>query len=255
LPRTAEETSMRQVRTIRYQEIADALRRRVDRGEFGAGRLLPSESALSAEYGASRVTVRRALEQLRDDGLLDARQGFGWFVARAPIRQSLARLATLEDQLAASGIRPERRILDFAFVPADERVHEVLGVPQVLRVRRLNLADGEPFAIVTVWCPAELAQHLSRADVERSPFYELIGVELGGAVQSIGAAAATAHDAELLGVPPGSPVLRCERITSSMSGQPVLVSEHVFPAHLTEFVVDLPHADASIAPSGLRLVE
>jgi DNA-binding GntR family transcriptional regulator len=246
---------MRQVRTIRYQEIADALRQRVDRGEFGAGRLLPSESALSAEYSASRVTVRRALEQLRDDGLLDARQGFGWFVGRAPIRQRLARLATLEDQLAASGIRPERHILDFAFVPADERAREVLGVPQVLRVRRLNLADGEPFAIVTVWCPAELAEHLSRADVERSPFYELLTIPLGGATQTIGADAATAEDAALLGVPPGSPVLRCERVTRTVDGAPVLLSAHVFPAHRTEFVVDMPQTAPSIAPTGLRLVE
>ena len=53
----------------------------------------------------------------------------------------------------------------------------------------------------------------------------------------------------------GSPVLRCERVTRSVDGDPVLVSEHVFPAHLTEFVVDLPHVEASIAPSGLRLVE
>ena len=96
---------------------------------------------------------------------------------------------------------------------------------------------------------------LSRADVERSPFYELMGVELGGATQTIGAAAATAHDAELLGVPVGSPVLRCERVTQSVEGRPVLVSEHVFPGHLTEFVVDLPHVEASIAPSGLRLVD
>jgi GntR family transcriptional regulator len=246
---------MRQVRTIRYQEIADALRRRVDRGEFGAGRLLPSESALSSEYGASRVTVRRALEQLRDDGLLDARQGFGWFVARPPIRQSLARLATLEDQLAESGIRPERRILDFAFVPAVARVREVLGVLQVLRVRRLNLADGEPFAIVTVWCPAELAQHLSRADVERSPFYELLPIPLGGASQTIAADAASPEDAGLLGVPPASPVLRCERVTRTADGVPVLLSVHVFPAYRTEFVVDMPQAEPSIAPTGLRLVE
>ncbi len=97
---------MRRVRTIRYREIADALRERVVAGEFPAGRLLPSEAALSATYEASRVTIRRALELLRDEGLVDARQGFGWFVAKAPIRQSLARLATLEDQLAASGIRP-----------------------------------------------------------------------------------------------------------------------------------------------------
>ena len=178
---------MRRVRTIRYREIADALRERVVAGEFPAGRLLPSEAALSATYEASRVTIRRALELLRDEGLIDARQGFGWFVATAPIRQSLARLATLEDQLAASGIRPDRQILDFAFVTADDRTRALLGTSQVLRVRRLNLADGDPFAIVTVWCPAGLGQHLSRADVERSPFYELLPVRLGGASQTIGA--------------------------------------------------------------------
>jgi GntR family transcriptional regulator len=243
------------VRRTRYQEIADELRTRLASGELGAGRLLPSESELSKDYAASRVTVRRALEVLRDEGLVDSRQGFGWFVAADPVRQALGRLGTIESQLAAEGVHSERRVLDFRFVAAPARVRKLLGSDTVLRVRRLNLADGEPFALVTVWCPERYGAELSRADVERSPFYELIGVELGGAVQSIGAAAATAHDADLLGVPPGSPVLRCERITSSTAGQPVLVSEHVFPAHLTEFVVDLPHADASIAPSGLRLVE
>jgi GntR family transcriptional regulator len=243
------------VRQTRYQEIADAVRDRVSTGELSAGRLLPSESELSQAYGASRVTVRRALEVLRDDGLVDSRQGFGWFVAADPVRQALGRLGTIESQLAAEGVRSERRVLDFRFVAAPARVREVLDTETVLRVRRLNLADDQPFALVTVWCPERYGAELSRADVERSPFYELIGVELGGAVQTIGAAAASAHDGELLGVPAGSPVLRCERVTSSVDGRAVLVSEHVFPAHLTEFVVDLPHADTSIAPSGLRLVE
>jgi GntR family transcriptional regulator len=108
---------------------------------------------------------------------------------------------------------------------------------------------------VTVWCPEELGRHLSRADVERAPFYELLDVPLGGAVQTIGAALADARDAGLLEVPVGSPVLRCERITSDRLERPVLLSEHVFPAHRTEFVVDLPLAEQSIAPSGLRLVD
>jgi len=201
------------------------------------------------------VTVRRALEVLRDEGLLDARQGFGWFVASDLLRQRLGRLSTIEDQLSASGITAERRILEFAFVVAEPRTKRVLGVDQVLRVRRLNLADGEPFARVTVWCPAELGDRLSRSDVERSPFYELLPVPLGGATQTIGAASASAADARLLGIPTGAPVLRCERITTDSDGRPVLLSEHVFPAHRTEFVVDLPQAERSIAPSGLRLVE
>lgn len=243
------------MRAIRYREIADDLRGRVEGGEFAAGRLLPSESELSAAYGASRVTVRRALEALRDEGLVDSRQGFGWFVAVDPVRQQLGRLGTIEGQLAAMGVAAERRVLEFGFVVAEPKVRRVLRCDHVLRVRRLNLADGAPFARVTVWCPAELASDISRADVERSPFYELLDIPFGGATQTIGAAAASGSDATVLEIPMGSPVLRCERITRDVGGEPVLMSVHVFPAHRTEFVVDLPQAEQSIAPSGLRLVE
>jgi len=243
------------MRTIRYQEIADAIRDSVALGSYAGGKVLPSEAELSAEFDASRVTIRRALETLRDDGLLAARQGFGWFVASAPLRQTLAQLGTIEGQLTESGIDAQRQILEFAFVKATPRVRDALGADQVLQVKRLNLADGQPFAVVTVWCPAELGQNLSRREVEQSPFYELLGVQLLGATQIIGADAASPGDAALLDVPIGSPVLRCERLTTDIDGRPVLMSQHVFPAHRTEFVVELPHAEPSISPSGLRLVE
>ncbi len=243
------------MRTVRYLAIADALRNQVRHGGLAPGRMLPSEAELSAQHRVSRVTVRRALDLLRSEGLVDARQGLGWFVASTPIRQTLRELGTIEEQMAAAGNRPQRRILAFAFVTAPPRVAEVLGTDEVLEVRRLNLADGEPFAVVTVWCPAELGAQLSRADVERSPFYELLDVPIGGATQTIGAAAATAEDAALLGVAVGAPVLRCERITERRGGAAVLVSVHVFPAHRTEFVVHLERTAPSIAPTGLRLVE
>ncbi len=246
---------MRQVRTIRYREIAEDLRARVEAGDFATGRLLPSEAELSAGYDASRVTVRKALELLRADGLVDSRQGLGWFVAAEPVRQPLATLGTLEAQLAGSGARSERRILDFAFVKSPARVRRVLAVDKVLRVVRVNLADGEPFARVTVFCPEDLGALVSRAQVAESSFYDLLPVEIGGAVQTIGATAASPADAELLGIPAGAPVLRCERITADAAGTPVLLAEYVFPGHRTEFTVALPHVEASIAPSGLRLVE
>jgi GntR family transcriptional regulator len=243
------------VREVRYRTIADELRSRVESGGLAAGALLPSESELSAAHGVSRVTVRKALELLRDEGLIDARQGFGWFVATAPVRQSLGRLGTIEDQLGELGVGSERRVVGFRFVAAPPRVREVLGVDAVLEVRRVNWADGQPFARVTVWCPEEVGARLSRADVEATPFYELVGVAIGGATQTIGAAAAGEDDAALLAVPVGSPVLRCERITRDLEGRPLLYSEHVFPGHLTEFVVDLPRVAPSISLSGLRLVE
>ncbi len=242
-------------RTIRYRQIATALRRRVESGEFAAGQVLPSESELSARHQASRVTVRKALETLREQGLVDSRQGFGWFVAADPLQQTLGRLGTLEAQLAASQRRSERQVIGFAFVSAPPDVAATLGVDAVLEVRRRNLADGRPFATITVWCPESLAASLSRQQVEASPFYEVLDVEWGGATQTIGARVADAEDATLLDVPEGSPLLVCRRTTTDARQQPVLMSHHVFPAHLTEFVVELPHISGSMAPSGLRLVE
>lgn len=220
-----------------------------------AGRLLPSEADLSAEFSVSRVTVRRALEVLRDEGLVSAKQGFGWFVATDPVTQTLGRLGTIEEQMVASGLQPARKIIDFAFEKASRKVAKLLGCEQVLRVKRVNMADDHPFAVVTVWCPFDLGKHLSRHDVEHSSFYNLLKINLGGATQTIGADAATTAEAQLLEIPVGSPVLSCDRVTQDVSGKAVLVSHHVFPAHRTNFVVDLPAVTASIAPTGLRLVD
>ena len=239
---------------LKYESIAADLRERIAGGEFAAGRHLPSEADLAGAYAASRMTVRKALERLRDEGLVGSRQGFGWFVAAPPLRQSLARLGTIEAQLAESGRRSERRVLDFAFVPAPGRAAAVLGPGRVLAVRRVNVVEGVAWARVTVWCPEELAAHLSLADVERTTFHELLGVELAGATQTITAGALDAADAEVLDVPVGSPALVCQRVTRSAAGEAVLVAEHVFPGHLTEFVVELSSVDSSVAPSGLRLV-
>ena len=241
------------MRHIRYQEIADELRSRF--ADAPVGSVLPSESEMSAEFGASRVTIRRALELVRDDGLIAARQGFGWYVAGEPVRQSLASLATIESHVEGVGKLSERKIEEFAFAAAPERVRKILDVDQVLRVKRVNLADGEPFAVVTVWCPADLGATLSRRDVERRPFYELLDVQLRGATQTIGADLASTGDARLLGVPVGAPLLRCQRVTTDHAGRALLLSEHVFPAHRTEFVVDLPQAAPSMTPSGLRIVD
>jgi GntR family transcriptional regulator len=178
------------------------------------------------------------------------------------VRQSLGRVSTIEGALAAAGIEPVRRVLAFAFESAPPEVAQALSLAagdEVLRVQRLNLAGAEPFAAVTVWTRAELGAQLSRADVERSTFYDLLplrGVELASAGQTIHAVAAGREDARLLGVTLGSPLLVCRRVTCDRTGRPVLVSEHRFPGHRTLFEVEFPHlaAGSGWGPSGLRLL-
>ncbi len=154
--------------------------------DLGAGGALAGELDLAREYGTSRVTVRRALDLLRQEGLVTSRRGAGWFAARRPgppaararhhgggrgrSRRRPARAARSSDSVSS---RRRRRS------PTRSRVDPGADV---LRVERVNLADDEPFALVTVWVRADLGADVSRADVERATFYDLLplrGVELG----------------------------------------------------------------------------
>jgi GntR family transcriptional regulator len=229
---------------MRYLDLADALRARIAAGDLGPGGALASEGELGRAYGTSRVTVRRALDVLRREGLVRSRRGAGWFAAVDPVRQPLGRVTTVEAAVEAAGATPSRQILSFGFVEGDAAAAAALGRgpgAELLRVERLNLADGEPFALVTVWVGADVGAELSRADVERAPFYDLLpvrGVELTAAHQTITADVADANTARLLDVEPGDPLLFVRRVTHDATGTPVLYSEHRYPAARTTFDIE-----------------
>lgn len=240
-------------RQLRYQQIADELRGRVATGEFAEGGLLPSESELAAAYGVSRVTVRRALAELKRAGLVDSRQGFGWFVPGTPLRQSLRDLTTMERQILAANRTPGRELVRFAFVPTPPHLAGVLTTETVLELGRIDRMDGRPFAVATVWVRSDLSSGLSPRALERRPLSEQLGVELGGAVQTISAVAATSREVQSLEVPRGAPLLRIERTTSAADGTPVLRSVALYNPLLAELVAHLPPVPDDAAP-GLRLL-
>ncbi len=248
------------MRRVIYREIAESLRSDIERGAYGEGGLLPSEASIGASFGASRVTVRKALELLRAEGLVVSRQGLGWSVATDPIPQTLDALVSIERQLSEAGRTSHREITDFGFIEASGMVADALG-PRVLEVGRINRVDDQPFARVTVWCREDLGAALSRTDVAQSSFHDLLAERPVRAVQTIGADLIGPIDGERLGVPPGSPALVVRRITYGRDGRAVLVSEHRFPGHLTEFVTELtPSSERSSEADnagqvGLRLVE
>ena len=229
---------------MRYLDLADALRARIAARDVGAGGALAGELELAREYGTSRVTVRRALDLLRQEGLVTSRRGAGWFAALDPVRQPLGRVTTVEAALDAAGARPGREILAFGFVEPPAPVAEALQIDrddEVLRVERVNLADDEPFALVTVWVRGDVGADVSRADVERAPFYDILplrGVELGSAHQTITAEIASARTARVLACAAGAPLLLCRRVTFDAAGRPTLVSEHRYPADRTTFEIE-----------------
>jgi GntR family transcriptional regulator len=249
------------VRVPRYVSVADEIRAEIAANDFRHGDLLPSEADLGSRFGVSRITVRKALEILRGEGLVESQQGRGWVVTRAPLRQVLGEFSTIEQQLEEIGVVPRRRIIASRVIEATGRLEEVLGGGELLEVTRVNLADGTPFAKVTVWIPSYLGRGLSIKDLEHRSFYELLSSSrllrrpLKRAVQTIAGASISDADAQLLNVVAGAPGLMCERITFDEGDHPVLFSRSLFPASMAVFEIELAPSFDSIAPTGLRLME
>jgi len=241
------------VRDLRYMQIAADLRRLIADGEIPPGRLLPSEFDLAREHHASRATIRRALAQLKDDGIVDSRQGFGWYVVAMPLRQSLRDLTTIERQIRAAGREPSREIVHFEFTPTPSALTEVLTTESVLEITRIDRIDGQPFATATVWVRSDYAQGLSPRTLEHRALSEQLGVELAGAIERITAIGAGRRDAERLRVPKGAPLLRVERTTWDTDGRRILRSEALYNPLLTELVAELPPAAHDNEP-GVRLI-
>ena len=234
-----------------YQQIADRLREEILSGRLNGGQRLEPEQELARRFGASRITIRSALEVLKREGLVVTRQGLGSFVRAVRVRQVLARLEPLDDAVAEQGLAPTTRLLDFAFVVAPEAACTALDLPagsEVLLTRRLHSAHDEPLAYVSMYLRPELGEQLSRRDLEahQHPVFELLpvrlGIEIGPATQNVRAEAASAEVARALRIKEGAPVLVCERTTFDADGRPIVFNIFVFRADRFEFRVSLsPH--------------
>lgn len=243
----------------RFRHIADDLRERVALGEFGDQGALDSESALCARYTVSRVTVRRALEMLREQGLVESRQGSGWFATGGSFHQTLA-LGTFRhagSAVAESGKTMTRRVVEFGYRQASPALASTLGDTDALHSRSVRTVDGVPLDLVAEWVPAAIAGRLSRADATDPGIWQSLqrdGQRVASVRQTITAGIASADDAALLEVAMGSPVLLIRRLALDEHKQPLALSDHRYLAHRFSLEVEFngwPVAGAD-TPPGLR---
>jgi GntR family transcriptional regulator len=248
--------------STRFRQIAEDLRQRIALGELGDSGAIDSEAALGARYGASRITVRRALETLREQGLVESRKGSGWFATGSSFQQRLA-IGTFHHAASAitdAGGQLARTVVAFAFEPPTPPVADVLAIDagaEVLRCRSVRTVDGEPLDLVHEWVPASVAADLSRADATDPgiwPSLQRAGHRVGAVRQTIAAGIATSDDADL-GVEPGAPLLLVRRLALTDGRAPLALSDHRYLAHRFTLEVEFngwPGA-GSETPPGLRI--
>lgn len=243
---------------VRFRELAADLRDRISLGETGPDGALPSEATLGERYAVSRMTVRRALEELRAEGLLTSRAGAGWFVAGAAIRQPLA-LGSFSHAASAAASLGEvrRRVVEFGYRTQPSADDRPGPFGEVLYVRSVRLADGQPLDTVHEYLPAQVAAPLSRTDAESPGLWTGIG-RTGHTIakvrQTVTAGAAGSDDAELLAVAEGTPLLLIRRLALDPEGALLARADHRYLAHRFSLTVEFAGFPAAAAESpGLHL--
>lgn len=218
-----------------YHQILLGLTERIESGEISVGDRLPSEADLVADFGVSRTTARRALDELRRQGLVRREPGRGTFLASPRLRSNLAYLHSFSEEIERWGYTPGARLVSREEGLADEETAARLEVEvgeRVLYVRRLRLADERPIFVCDSRLPVARFPALRDADygaVSLSQlFEEKTGRKVEHARQWIGAAAATPEVAGVLEIKSGVPVLRIRRITCVTGGKPIEIVEAYF---------------------------
>ncbi|MEW2121869.1 GntR family transcriptional regulator [Streptomyces sp. NPDC005474] len=240
--------------TARHEEIADELRRAIDREQYTVGSRLPAETELAAHYGVARGTVRQAVAALTAEGLIGSRQGARRVVLASRRSQTFEELRSFAQWARAMGREATGQVVHQEYRPATTedairlQLREKTRVLHVLRVRGL---DGDPVLLErTVYADwiapsVEIIEPDCPSVTQR--LFEDTGLVFAYGEHVIDAVAAGAQDAELLDIRRTSPLLRVRRVTTTKEGRPVEWSDDRYRGDAVSFSIHNSIANNALA--------
>ena len=224
-----------------YRQLERALRRAIEGGQIAADDALPPERDLAADFGVSRITVRKAIDGLVQEGLLVRRQGSGTFV-RVRVEKNFSKLTSFSEDMRARGRTPRSVWLkrsDGTVTPEEAMsLRSSPGTP-VLRFHRIRYADDAPMALERA---TVLADCLPSIDAVESSLYEALersGHRPVRALQRLRAVLFDAEQAELLAARERDPGLLVERIGFDYDGRAIEFSQSWYRGDTYDFVAEL----------------
>lgn len=211
------------------QRVYLSLREDISKRVYTPGQNLPGEIKLANAFEVSRVTVRRALDSLCADGLVERRAGSGNVICNnAPIDAPVAmNFNTLMPQVAEMGRKTTAKLLSFKYDTAPDYVAEAMGLGDNDRTQiatRVRSTEGQPFSHLTTYVPEAIASSYSEDDLVNTPLFTLLersGVTVANANQSVSATLASPSVAAALEVPVGTALLSLRRLVCDNEGRGV----------------------------------
>jgi GntR family transcriptional regulator len=213
--------------TPAYKRIQNVIRKRIEGGQLKIGDAVDSERELARIHSVSPMTARHALAGLEREGVVERRRGSGTFVA--PPKIHFNKLMSYTEHMSSRGLAPRTRVLSAKIIEHQLEITGRLGLPaasHLVKIERLRLTGDDPFALETCYLPAPEFSELISAPLGKNSLFGTLqhdyGVELAYADEEVDATPADAHNADLLSVPRGAPLLRIRQVIYSTTGKAVI---------------------------------
>ena len=229
-----------------YIQIAESLLERIISGELAPDERLPSERELSKSLNVSRMTLRAALRELDNKGLLVRRQGDGTYISKPKIERQAAKLVPFTEGMRNQGYQTGAKI-----IALEQRLAELAVAGQlkiavstpIYYIQRLRFINREPVMLEKFSVPVYRFPNLDSQDLETHSFYKIAeseyGITIYQAQQSLESVSATEFEAELLEVEPGSPLMLERRVAFDPEHRPVEYGQDLYRGDRFRFITEI----------------
>lgn len=211
-----------------YHQVYLVLRNKILSDDYTQGSLLPSEQETSDMFGVSRITAKRALNELAKDGMVVRERGRGTRVVYHSMAQPVeVNVEGLLENLLAMGLETKVKLLSFDYLSANNEIARLLHCDEgqsVQKAVRVRFLEDEPFSYLTTYVPSDIGSSYSREDLAEKPLLALLernGVKISRAEQTITATLSDAEVSLTLGLELGSPILCIYRVVYDQNDRPV----------------------------------
>jgi GntR family transcriptional regulator len=239
----------------RYERIAAALRESILAGQYAPGTRLPGQQEMARTWHTTLPTVRQALDQLQQDGLIRVEHGVGTFVADLDRAYDPFAVASFTEALREHGLAVETRLLAVGLLRKHAAAEDALGITGedgVVGLTRLRGVGGQPVVLQHSYAPGRLRAELADFDGTESLYAFLrhrAGLVAGGYRETVTAESTPVAVAEILGLDAGGPILVARRTTTTTDGRPFLYDEAYLPAERVAVTITRRGAGTSVALS------
>ncbi|MED4206347.1 GntR family transcriptional regulator [Neobacillus mesonae] len=212
-----------------YHQLKERLKEAIETGRWTLGDKIPSENQLMDQFGVSRNTSKKAIEELVQEGILYRVQGKGTFVAKPKLQQSLMGFYSFSKVLKEKGLNPKDVILKIEEVSPTEKIREALELSEdemVIEMKRLRCANNEPYILESSFIPKSVVQDPKQLNqVGEISLYDLFSQQFNIVVtrakEAFEPVLIRAEESEYLETEAGQPALLLERTAFDVSGMPV----------------------------------